>query len=177
MKRTLLALMLVLSGCGTAPPPESTGQSGFNPTDVMFLQMMVPHHEQGLRIVRLAKERPVRAEVRMLAEAIETTQSDEIGSMAVWLRGWGAPPSAKPEDHAAHGGMPGTTDAELATIVKASDADFERKFLDLLIAHQDDARQMALMEKSGGVNAEARKLADNIDRSREAQIKQLLSYR
>jgi len=181
MIRAILALVLVLSGCAATSRPESTGTptgtKGFNAIDVMFLQMMVPHHDQGLRVVRLARVRPVRPEVKMLAEAIEATQFDEAAAMAGWLRSWGAPPSADPNSHAAHGGPRGLTEAELASVVNADDAGFERGFLDLLISHQDDARQLASMEMSGGINPEARKLADSIDKSREAQIKQMLSYR
>ncbi len=113
----------------------------------------------------------------MLAAAIEATQSDEAATMTGWLRSWGAPASADPNSHAAHGGPRGLTDAELASVVNADDAEFERRFLDLLISHQDDARQLASMEMSGGINPEARKHADSIDKSREAQIKQMLSYR
>jgi uncharacterized protein (DUF305 family) len=181
MIRALLALVLVLSGCAASSLPENTGTSAgtkeFNSNDVMFLQMMVPHHEQGLQVVRLAAARPVRPEVKLLASAIEATQSHEIGAMAGWLRSWGAPPSADPNDHAAHGGPRGLAEAELASVVNAPDAEFERRFLDLLISHQDDARQLAMMEMGGGINPEARKLADSIAKSREAQIKQMLSYR
>ena len=49
-------------------------------------------------------------------------------------------------------------------------------FLNMMIAHQDDAMQLARMETSAGVNAPARDLAGQIDRSRTAQIAQMLGY-
>jgi uncharacterized protein (DUF305 family) len=45
----------------------------------------------------------------------------------------------------------------------------------MMIAHQDDAIQMARMEESSGINPEARALAGRIDRSRTAQIQQMLA--
>jgi uncharacterized protein (DUF305 family) len=182
------ALLLILAGCGVgqAPPGPaptvhsgtSTGgaEPGFNGTDVMFLQMMVPHHGQGLELVRLAQNRPVRADLRILAAAIEVTQAAEIQTMSGWLRRWAQPPSADPAAHAAHGGMPGTSPAELAVLAAAPDDAFEHLLLNTLIAHQDDAVQIARMETAGGVNPAARELAGQIDRSRTAQIQQLLRY-
>ena len=155
----LVACAFVLTGCGVAqvsePPNHIT-----NETDVMFLQMLVPHHRQGINIVRLAEGRKISTDVRMLVTAIEATQATEIEKMSAWLLAWGKPMTADPGSHAAHGGMPGTSTAELTALRNATDAEFEEKFLDMLIAHQDDARQLARMELAGGVNWEARDLAD-----------------
>jgi uncharacterized protein (DUF305 family) len=190
--RHTLALLaaLILAGCGPAGSEagEPAGHGGpataavagsdrpFNPTDVMFLQMMVPHHEQGRQIAALAKQRLVRPELAMLAAAIESTQATEIAKMVGWLKSWGQPASADAGAHAAHGGMPGTSPEEITVVARASGADFERKLLNMLIAHQDDAIQLARMETSAGANPGARALAEQIDRSRTAQIKQLMAY-
>lgn len=184
----------MLAGCGSAgsaagepaghggstpavvAPPATAAGSGVNATDVMFLQMMVPHLEQGRQIAALARTHPTRSEVAMLAAAIESTQATEIATMSGWLRDWGEPASANPDAHAAHGGMPGTSPEEIAVVDRASGADFERRFLNMLIAHQDDAVQLARMETSSGANAQVRALAEQIDKSRSAQIKQMLTY-
>jgi uncharacterized protein (DUF305 family) len=180
--------VLLLAGCasgGTAavgptssapspPPARPSGTGAFNDTDVMFLQMMVPHHGQGLTIVRLAKTKATSAEVRTLAAAIESTQAAEIETMSGWLRAWRQPGTANADAHAAHGGMPGTTAAEIYALKRTAGADFERRFLNMLIAHQDDAIQLARMEVSTGINQGARDLAQQIDRSRSAQIEQML---
>jgi uncharacterized protein (DUF305 family) len=72
--------------------------------------------------------------------------------------------------------MPGTGADELAVLDRTGDAEFKRALLNLLIAHQDDAIHVARMESVGGVNDAARSLADQIDRSRTAQIAQMLAY-
>ncbi|WP_131763751.1 DUF305 domain-containing protein, partial [Actinomadura fibrosa] len=129
----------------------------------------------GVRLARLARRHPVRPEVATLAAAIESTQLSEIGRMAARLRGWHRPPTADPHGHAAHGGMPETTDAELEALERTPPAGFERAFLNLLIAHQDDAVQMARMETGGGEDAWTRRLADAVERSRSAQITRMLA--
>jgi uncharacterized protein (DUF305 family) len=183
MRRCVFALLaagvLLLAGCSVgAPtaPPEAARAGGFNDTDVMFAQMMVPHHQEGITIVRLAKERASGAEVRMLAAAIESTQSDEMATMSEWLRDWGRPPTAAANAHAEHGGMPRTTEAEIAALAQTTGAAFDRLFLNLMIGHQDDAIQVARMETATGANPRARDLADQIDRSRSAQIENMLEF-
>jgi uncharacterized protein (DUF305 family) len=178
-------LALFASGCGLAskPPavtaPVAPATAGANDqtrnaTDVMFLQMLIPHHGQGLEIVRHAKTRATRDEVRILAAAIDVTQSDEVKTMAGWLTAWGEPLQADEAAHAAHGGMPGTSAQEIATLAQSTGATFERAFLNMLIAHQDDAVQLARMEASGGTNPQAVALARRVDASRTEQIKQML---
>jgi uncharacterized protein (DUF305 family) len=170
-----LALVLLQCGASGGSPAGPAGGRGFNATDVMFLQMMVPHQAQGVRLVRIARERPVRPEVATLAAAIESTQLSEIQRMAARLRAWKRPPTASAHEHAAHGGMPETTDAELKALARAPGGRFEREFLNLRSAHQDDAVQLARMETGGGRDLWTRSLAARVDRSRSAQITRMLA--
>jgi uncharacterized protein (DUF305 family) len=171
---------LLLAGCATeAPAPvpaPAPASAGFNQNDVMFLQMMVPHLEQGLTIARLAKDRAGRNDVRVLAAAIESTQADEVTTMSARLREWHQPSTAPVDAHSEHGGMPQTVDAELATLRKTTGPDFDRRFLNVMIAHQDDAIQLARVETATGSDPSAKALADQIDRSRSAQIHQMLDF-
>ncbi|MFI6758726.1 DUF305 domain-containing protein [Micromonospora sp. NPDC050417] len=166
---------------GSAAPasvPASVAAPGsFNPADVMFLQMMVTHHGQGLELVRLAQSRAQRTEVRILAAAIDVTQTEEQETMRGWLRSWGEPTEADPNAHAHadHGGLPATGPEQIAALGRASGADFESAFLNLLIAHQHNAVEMARNETTFGQNPEARALAGRIDQSRTAQINQMLA--
>ncbi|MFD1147158.1 DUF305 domain-containing protein [Saccharothrix hoggarensis] len=186
--RALAALVvgaLALTGCGaaapgTAPPPVSTvvETNEFNATDVMFLQMAVPHHRSGLEIVRLAKDREVRAEVKTLAAAIEVTQLSEVDSMTKWLADWGKPEVAgdDPQLHAGHGGDHSTSPDAIAELAATGPAEFEKAFLNLLIGHQHNAVEIAKLEKEGGINPQAKDLATRIFDSRTAQISQMLGY-
>jgi uncharacterized protein (DUF305 family) len=190
-KLSVIMVVMLLAGCGTAArppvavvPPATTTTStspsaaGVNATDVMFAQMMLPHHRQGIQIVRMAKDREPREEVRILAAAIDTTQSAEVDVMMGWLRAWQQPETpADPHAHDAHGGVPETSLAAIAALQKATGADFERRFLDTMIAHQDDAIQLARMELATGLDPGAKDFARRVDQSRTAEIRQMLRLR
>ncbi|MEO3931046.1 DUF305 domain-containing protein [Micromonosporaceae bacterium B7E4] len=191
LRRTLVVTMLVLlGGCAPAPagtgvpvvaptgttPPATAPGGAFNETDVMFLQMMVTSHGQGLALVRLAPERAEREELKILAAAIDVTQEAEQRTMRDWLRGWGRSTSADPDanTHADHGGLPVLGPAQLSALSRTSGAKFETDFLNLLIGHQHNAVELARMETTSGVHPEVRELARRIDLSRTAQIDQML---
>lgn len=185
MKR-LLVLLFLLAGCGvgvtgttgvslSAPPPDGS----YNDTDVMFLQMAVPQHEQGVEMARLAEKRATRKEIRDLAAAIRVTQEDELALMKKWLVRWNQPVAYDPDPtaHAGHGGMHGTDPAVLQVLRDTpAGPDFDTRFLNLLTGHQHGAVELARLEQKDGRHPDARALADRIVRSRTAQIQQMGSY-
>ncbi|MEE6260303.1 DUF305 domain-containing protein [Plantactinospora sonchi] len=201
-RTALVVAMLTLGGCGSVPaaapvgapaaPPgpaptsaapgasTTSGSPGasaaFNAADVMFLQMMVTHHGQGLDLVRLVPDRARRTEVTVLAAAIEVTQRAEQETMRGWLRDWGRPTEADPNAHAHadHGGLPVTGPEQIAALGSKTGAEFETAFLNLLIGHQHGAVEMARTELRSGTYPEARELARRIELSRTAQIDQML---
>jgi uncharacterized protein (DUF305 family) len=191
----LIAAALLLGACGSAgdsPAAESPAagspasavsaeaavqaEGGHNDTDVMYLQMMLAHHKQGLEMVRLAVKGAKRDEIRTLALAIEVTQQDEVKLMTGWLKQWSAPTTVDhaPSAHADHGGLPATGPAEIAALKKAKGAAFETAFLNLFVAHQHNAVEMARLETKQGSNAEAKAFASRVSTSRADQIQQML---
>ena len=168
------ALLLAVVGCGRDTAPPAASPAAFNDTDVMFLQMMVPHHQQGIEIVKVAQQRTTNPDLNTLAAAIEVTQVSEVDTMSGWLASWGQSPTADPSAHASHGGMPGTSPEEIARLTQVPAADFERALVNMLIAHQDDAMQIARME-TAGVNSGAKSLGQRIEASRKAQIQLMLA--
>jgi uncharacterized protein (DUF305 family) len=187
MRRCLFAMLLFLvAGCGvgftettgvslSAPPPGSD----YNDTDVMFLQMAVPQHEQGIEMAGIGEKRATRKEIRDLAAAIHATQADELTRMKEWLARWRQPVAADldPAAHAGHGGMHGADPVVLQVLRDTPKGpDFDHRFLTLLTGHQNGAVELARMEQKGGFNSDARALADRIVRSRTAEIQQMGSY-
>ena len=183
----VLSAALLLGACGTAPdsPAQVTtnaravvkAEGKFNDTDVMYLQMMVAHHEQGLEMVRLAEKTAKRDDIKILAKAVDATQSDEVAMMKSWLADWKKPTTVDhaPSAHADHGGLPATGNEEIAALKKAKGAAFETAFLNLFVAHQHNAVEMAQLEKTDGENPETKAFADRVRDSRTDQIKQMLT--
>lgn len=179
----LVALLLLLAGCDSAltmetgvslsaPPPDDS----FNETDVMFLQMAVPHHQQGVQLAELAAKLATRPEVRDFASAVEVTQKDELADMEAWLTDWNQPVAADPDPNVHHGhgdGLHSPDPAVVTALAKTEPAAFDTTFLNLLTGHQHGAVELARVELKDGRHPEARDLADRIVKSRTAQVQQM----
>ena len=187
MKRWLLAvLLLALTGCGvgftettgvslSAPPRDDS----YNDTDVMYLQMAVPQHQQGIEMARLAADRASRPEIQDLAAAIAATQEDELAEMKEWLVKWDQPVAYNPDPgaHTDHGGMHGSDPVVLEVLQDTpAGPDFDKRFLNLLTGHQHGAVELARMEEKEGRHPDARALAGRIVKSRTAQIQEMGTY-
>ncbi|MDT7802524.1 MAG: hypothetical protein QOI78_5957 [Actinomycetota bacterium] len=178
MRLLLVAVALLLAGCGSG---ATASAPSYNAADVMFLQMLIPQNQQGIEIVRLATARPLPADLKVLAAAIESTQQTEVDDMKGWLRGWNQPEAMdmNPQAHAGHGGMKLAATDLVGTLKTAPDAEFGRSFLDVLTGQQQGAVELAQTENgtTGGVNAQARDLARRVIESRSAEVKQLLNFK
>lgn len=175
----LAPLLLTACGGGEAdgrPVSAATPAAKHNDGDVMFLQMMIAHHRQGLEMAGLAAERAPSEDVRVLAGAVRATQTEEAERMIAWLRAWSKPLEASHghAHHSAHGAMPATGPKEIAALKGAKGAAFERTFLNLFIAHQHNAVEMARTELAEGANPDAKAFAQRVRDSRTDQIQQML---
>ncbi|SCL25207.1 Uncharacterized conserved protein, DUF305 family [Micromonospora nigra] len=162
------------SGTTTAPADggPTAGAAPFGDADVMFAQMMIPHHQQAVEMADLAATRAADPEVKSLAADIKAAQGPEIDAMSGWLTTWGRPvPSPGAEmphmDHAMPGMM---SDADMAGLTKASGRDFDRKFLTMMIAHHEGAIEMARSETATGTSPEAKAMAQQIATSQQKEI-------
>jgi uncharacterized protein (DUF305 family) len=178
VKWVLAVVALLLTACGSS---ATTAAPAYNAADVMFLQMLIPQNQQGIEIVRLARDRPVPASLKELAAAIESTQRTEVDDMKSWLRGWNQPETMEtnPQAHAGHGGTKLTAPDLVSAVRTADDHEFTRRFLDVLTGQQQGAVELARTENGtdGGVNAQARDLARRVIESRTAEVKQLLNFK
>ncbi|MFE0424740.1 DUF305 domain-containing protein [Streptomyces sp. NPDC058953] len=165
---------------GSASSPAAPGGAdnpapgAFNDTDVMFAQMMIPHHEQALEMSALADGRAQDAEIIALAKQISAAQDPEITKMRAWLKAWGKPETAT--DHGSHGSgdtpaMDGMmTERQMADLKAAKAKDFDREFARLMVEHHKGAITMAEDEQKKGRNETAKKLAGEVIRSQQAEV-------
>lgn len=161
------------STSGAAPSASSTPAAGaHNEADVMFASMMIPHHNQAVEMsdILLAKE-GVDAEVAALAQRIRAAQAPEVAQMTGWLIGWGEDPGAGSMQHGGDDGM--MSQAEMDALKNATGADGTQLFLDGMIKHHTGAIAMARTELEKGMNPEAKKLAQTIIDSQEAEINEM----
>ncbi|WP_098482091.1 DUF305 domain-containing protein [Georgenia soli] len=143
--------------------------------------MMIVHHEGAIEMSDLAVEKADSEEVRALAEDISAAQGPEIEQMTSWLEAWGE--ETMPMDHGGmdhggmdHGGMDmdGMSQEEaMGHLEDQSGPDFDRRFLELMIAHHEGAVTMAEDELADGENPQALELAQKIIDDQQAEIAQM----
>ena len=155
--------------------PSSTdgavASAEFNDADVMFAQLMYPHHAQAVEMAAMAEGRTDNPEVLALASAIEAAQQPEMDQLTAWLTEWGQPaPSAGMGgmDHSPGGGM--MTQQEMGGLMAASGSEFDRQWLTMMIAHHRGAIEMANTEISDGSNPDAQQMARTIVETQQQEI-------
>jgi uncharacterized protein (DUF305 family) len=181
VKRVLTALLLLmfvtvgLVACGSDSGSGGLQDADFNQQDADFASAMIPHHEQALQMASLAPERAANADVKALAARIEQAQAAEIDTMSRWLSDWGNRGATMPPHgigHEAHG--PGMADEQqLAQLEDAKGAEFDRLFLNLMIAHHEGAIDMAQQEIDNGRHEEARRLSQTIKDAQAREIAEM----
>ncbi len=159
------------SAPATPPTSASPADGPHNAADVMFVQMMIPHHQQAIEMSDLLLGLDgVDPEVTDLATQIKAAQAPEITTMSGWLAGWGeaASPSSGMDHGMDGGGM--MSRADLDALAKATGDDAARLYLTGMITHHRGAITMAEQELTSGENPDARQLAQTIIDTQRAEI-------
>lgn len=150
---------------------HSSSQANGNLTgaDVMFLQMMIPHHQQAVDISELALSKSKDRELTELAKAIANGQRAEIVKMKAWLKDAGA---SEDMGHSMHdmGGM--LSDEELTALTSATGTKFDLLWLQGMTAHHDGALHMTQMIEDAQ-NPEIKAFGEAIVIEQSAQIEQM----
>ena len=162
-----------------------------NDADVMFAQMMIPHHSQAIEMsdMLLAKE-GIPEEVTALAEQIKAAQGPEITQLESWLEQWGEP-TEMPEtgnndmpgmDEGMDEGMDGMegmegmemegmmSEEDMQALSDAQGTDAARLFLEQMIAHHEGAIDMAQTEIEDGQFPDAVEMARTIVDTQQQEI-------
>lgn len=187
-----------------APPParDTIVRHGYTAADVRFMQQMIHHHAQAVRMAALVPARSSRDDIRTLAERIDASQQTEIEAMRHWLaeRHELAPGPAMPravhdsimgamhDMSAMHhvpadsGGMssvlmPGMlTPLQMQALAGASGTAFDRLFLEGMIRHHEGALTMvaALLATPGaGQEPQLFGFASDVDSGQRAEIRRM----
>ena len=114
--------------------------------DVDFLQGMIIHHQQAIVMSNMAENRTNNKVILELAKRIEVSQEDEINFMGSWLKERDEYEtkinSHNHMDHM-HIKMVGmASKIQLDKLEMSDSSDFDRLFLQLMIAHHDGALEM-----------------------------------
>ncbi|MBM4625096.1 DUF305 domain-containing protein [Micrococcus luteus] len=150
-----------------------------NDADVMFAQMMIPHHQQAVEMseMLLAKD-DVPAEVAAFAQKVIDAQGPEIERMNSMLTAWGQDPvdtdGMDGMEGMDHGGMSGMmSEEDMTALDQAQGTEAARLYLEQMTAHHKGAVDMAKDEAKDGQNPQAVQLAEQVIADQEAEITEM----
>lgn len=156
------------NGMGNMMSSDST-QAKLNHVDVMFLQEMIPHHQQAVDMATLAEIHSTNKQLLDLAIGIKTAQTAEIADMTKWLSDDGQSTQEMPGmEMSGMGGM--MSESEMADLSAAQGVSFDKLFLTGMIAHHEGALAMAKQIIANGTDARVRTLATNVLTSQASEI-------
>jgi len=136
-------------------------------SDAMFLQMMIPHHEQAVVMSDLALSTSKDTDVLKLAKQIRDAQAPEIIKMQGLLSDAGL---SQDPGHSMGDGMGGMlSDSELSALKGSTGKAFDKLFLAGMIAHHEGAIHMVMMIENSQ-NSDVNNLGQEIVKSQSAEI-------
>lgn len=180
LPKLFIAGLLLLAACGGESNQQSTAstqtdltssQSSFNEADVMFAQMMIPHHEQAIELADIALDPTLMAseQVKTLASQIKLAQDPEIDLMTQWLTDWDQPLMDMSEEHDMS--MDGMLSVdEIAALGQLMGEEFDQAWASAMIAHHKGAIKMAKTVKEDGQSTLVLDLANLIVQAQQSEI-------
>ncbi|MCY7342182.1 MAG: DUF305 domain-containing protein [Pseudonocardia sp.] len=197
----LLTVAAVLPSCGAPAPPDAgppvlvPGRPGeparsmpgaeaaqrrapvpVSPADLLYVERMIPHHEQALTMAALAAGRAADPQIVALAERINASQAPEIAVMQAWLErqdALGHPHDEDPDGGHPHdgSGMPGmATPTQLDALAAAGGPEFDRQFVELMTAHHLGAIAMASDVLVTGTDITVSEMAQDVTVTQSVEI-------
>ena len=179
-----LALTLTFAGPSlrAAFTPETStsadGQAGYNDTDIHFLGMMVPHHQQAIDMSDVLLGSDVDdAEVRDLAQRIKDGQERENEQMRAWADEWGIEKDM--EHHSTHiaNGMFHPEQLEQFEALRGDE--LRTAFLEMMHFHHNHVIKMTQDEVDRGGYEPLREMAKEmieVQTAEMGEMEELLGY-
>jgi uncharacterized protein (DUF305 family) len=144
--------------------------------DIEFAQGMIAHHEQAIEMAEIAIDPTVSAgaDVVDLATRIQAAQEPEIEQMTAWLTAAGESITMDMSDGHDMSSMPGMMSMDDMDALDAmSGADFDQRWLEMMIVHHEGAISQSETVKANGANADVLALADQIITAQQAEITEM----
>ena len=160
----LLFLLVLFSLLGCSFNSKS---SQFSAQDIMFAEMMIPHHEQAILMSDLALSNSTNPEILKLAKEIKAAQAPEIEQMKSWN-------GVDASMHMGHTMMGMLNEDEINNLKAATGQEFDRLFLEGMIKHHEGAIDMAEMIDDSK-NVEVAALGKAIISTQKAEIETMKS--
>jgi uncharacterized protein (DUF305 family) len=182
----------MMSGGMMSGSPTSGGMH--EDFDLMFIDMMIPHHEAAVAMAQVALVRGEHPEIRALAQEIIQSQGTEIALMKVWRDEWYPGAVAMPMDQmvVTMRGMMNSSTATMmggaigmtATMDPAGEAQalcsvtgsFDEAFIQMMIPHHESAVAMGNVAQQQATHSDLSAMAKGLVFSQSAEIEQMKTW-
>ena len=151
--------------------------------DLRFIDAMTPHHQGAVEMAKEAQQKSKRPEIKKLADNIIKSQNQEITQMKQWRQAWYPKAGDKPMAYNSQmGHMMEMSSDQMKTMMMsqdlgAADAEFDLHFINAMIPHHEGAVTMAQDALSKSKRPEIKKLAQEIVKAQDIEIKQMQQWR
>ncbi|MEH2080037.1 MAG: DUF305 domain-containing protein [Nostoc sp.] len=151
--------------------------------DLRFIDAMIPHHQGAVEMANVAQVKSKRPEIKKLADNIIKSQNQEITQMKQWRQAWYPKAGDKPMAYDSQmGHTMEMSSNQMKTMMMsqdlgAADAEFDLRFINAMIPHHEGAVTMGQDALNKSKRPEIKKLAQEIVKAQEIEIKQMQQWR
>ncbi|MDZ7963987.1 MAG: DUF305 domain-containing protein [Nostoc sp. DedSLP03] len=151
--------------------------------DLRFIDAMTPHHQGAVEMANVAQQKSKRPQIKKLADNIIKSQNQEITQMKQWRQAWYPKAGDKPMaynsqmDHMMEMSSDQMKTMMMSQDLGAADAEFDLRFINAMIPHHEGAVTMAQDALSKSKRPEIKKLAQEIVKAQDIEIKQMQQWR
>lgn len=162
-------LALLTTSCSSAQ--TNSAELG-NVTDVHFIAMMTPHHQQAVDLSGIILEKQsISPETKDLAERIKVGQQEEIDFMKGLATKWGEEDTM--QLHAQHIANGMIVPSELEQLRSLDGSEAEQTFLELMHSHHEGAILMTQDEVQNGHHQPLRDAAQKMIEVQTAEMREM----
>lgn len=136
--------------------------------DVDFMTMMAMHHQGGIDMANIEIAKGSQENIKSIAKTIAEDQEKEIKEIQNWLS------KNKDVKNPPDGNSSKLMDAMMNAMMEMKmSGNVDKDFLSMMIMHHEEAIAMAEVEIKYGTNAEAKKMAQEVIKKQQNEIKEM----
>lgn len=151
-------------------PEDQVSEDQFNRNDAMFMNMMIVHHDQAIKMSELAENRTDNERILELSSNISEAQKAENQQMTEWMRSLGL----EPGNHHPMAGM--ASREEMQQLRNSNGSEFNQMFAELMIEHHEGGIEMASSFRETGRHAELKEMQGQMVEAQQNEIEKMREW-
>ncbi|QGA80897.1 DUF305 domain-containing protein [Candidatus Nanohalobium constans] len=163
----VLTTLITLTALNTQ---ENQDDQGFNRADLMFMNMMIVHHNQAIEMAEMAENRTENENILELSNNISKAQREENRQMTKWMQNQGF----EPGNHHRMAGM--ASEQQMQQLRENNGTEFNHLFAKLMIEHHQGGIAMAEQFHQTGKNTELKQMQQQMIDAQTEEIKKMRKW-